>query len=91
MVVLGTVGQIAGVAVICALALTWFAVATADDGTQRLTVARALLVPVWVVGVFAQALVRVVVAVNDALRAADADAATADGTDDGKAAGDASG
>ncbi|HSJ46809.1 MAG TPA: hypothetical protein VK923_19210 [Euzebyales bacterium] len=90
MVVVGTVGQIAGVAVICALALTWFAVATAGDGTQRLTVASALLVPVWVVGVFARALVRIVAAVNDALRAADADAAAADGTDGGEAAGGAS-
>ena len=93
MVVLGTVGQIAGVAVICALALTWFAVATADDGTQRLTVARTLLLPIWVVGVFAQAVVRVVVAVNDALRAADADSATVDGADadDAEAVDDARG
>jgi serine/threonine protein kinase len=92
MVVLGTVGQLAGVAVICALALTWFVVATADDGTQRLTVARALLLPIWIVGVFAQAVVHVVVAVNDALRAADADAAAADGADaDAAAADDAGG
>lgn len=92
MVVLGTVGQIAGVAVVCALALTWFAVATADDGTQRLTVARTVLVPIWIVGMFAQAVVRVVVAVNDALRAADADAAVAqDGAaGQGEAADDAS-
>jgi len=93
MVVVGTVGQISGVALVCALALTWFAVATADDGTQRLTVARAVLIPIWVVGVFAQAVVRVVVAVNDALRAADADAAVAAGgaAGDAEAADDASG
>jgi hypothetical protein len=93
MVVLGTVGQIAGVAVVCALALTWFAVATADDGSQRLTVARTVLIPIWIVGMFAQAVVRLVVAVNDALRAADADAAVAkDGASGrGEAADDASG
>jgi hypothetical protein len=93
MVVLGTVGQIAGVAVVCALALTWFAVATADDGSQRLTVARTVLIPIWIVGMFAQAVVRLVVAVNEALRAADADAAVAkDGASGrGEAADDASG
>lgn len=90
MVVLGTVGQMAGVAVICALALTWFAVATADDGTHRVTVVRALLAPIWVLGIVAQAVARIVVAVNDALQAADA--ATADGPDaDVAAAEDASG
>jgi hypothetical protein len=93
MVVLGTVGQIAGVAVVCALALTWFAVATADDGSQRLTAARTVLIPIWIAGMFAQAVVRLVVAVNDALRAADADAAAArdGGAGRGEAADDASG
>lgn len=86
---LGTMGQIAAVAVVCALALTWFAVATADDGTHRVTVARVLLVPIWIVGVFAQAVVRVAVAVNDALQAADA--ATSDDDTAGAAADDASG
>jgi len=56
-------------------------------------VARALLLPIWVFGVFAQAVVRVVVAVNDALRAADADSATVDGADadDAEAVDDARG
>lgn len=71
MVVYGTVGQIAGVCLICALALVWAVVATADGGARRLSVARVALAPVWIVGLLAQALVRVVVAVNDALRAAE--------------------
>ncbi len=63
----GTVAQISGVGVLCALALVWFALVTIDDGQGRATV-RIVLVPVWVVGIFAQAVARVALAINDALR-----------------------
>jgi hypothetical protein len=75
MVVLGTGGQLSGVATICALALTWIAVATATDGEGRVTAARAALAPFWVVGMAAQAIARVLQAINDALRAHEAAAA----------------
>jgi hypothetical protein len=89
MVVLGTGGQLSGVATICALALTWGAVTTATDGGARITVARAVLAPFWVAGMVAQAIVRVAQAINDALRAHEAassqpiDAATGERAPDG--------
>ncbi|HEX6254795.1 MAG TPA: hypothetical protein VFZ70_03195 [Euzebyales bacterium] len=75
MVVLGTGGQLSGVAMICALALTWGAVTTATDGGDRVTAVRAVLAPFWVVGMVAQAIARVVQAISDALRAHEAAAA----------------
>jgi serine/threonine protein kinase len=69
MVVLGTGGQLSGVATICGLAVTWGAVTTAVDGGGQVTPARAVLSPFWVVGTVAQAIARVVRAISDALAA----------------------
>jgi hypothetical protein len=73
MVVLGTVGQIAGVAVICALALVWIAVMTAGRVDSGLSPIRVMLFPAWVGGVFAQALARVAAALADVLETRTAD------------------
>jgi hypothetical protein len=71
MVVLGTVGQIAGVAVVCALALVWMAVTTAGHVDSGLSPIRVMLFPAWVGGVFAQAFARVAGALIAALDAHD--------------------
>jgi serine/threonine protein kinase len=67
LVVLGTVTQIAGVMVICGLALVWTAVVTAGRAESGLSLVRIALFPAWVAGMFALALTRVVLAVADAL------------------------
>jgi hypothetical protein len=67
MVVLGTVAQIAGVAVVCGLALVWMAIFTAGRADSGLSPARIILFPAWVAGMFTLALTRVVLAVVDAL------------------------
>ena len=78
----GTLGQIAGVAGICALALVWMTTTTAGHVDSGLSPVRVMLFPVWMVGVFAQAFARVSAAVIAALSAAaehagdDAEAAT---------------
>ena len=71
MVVLGTAGQVAGVTLVCALALTWFTVTTADDGGRQVTPARVVLAPLWVAGMVVHAVARVAVAINDALQASE--------------------
>lgn len=73
LVVLGTVGQIAGVAVVCALALAWITVMTAGHVDSALSPIRIMLFPAWVAGVFAQALARVMAALADALETHTAD------------------
>lgn len=79
MVVYGTVGQIAGVAMVCALAVIWFAIVTFDD-RAGLSTARLVVLPIWVVGAFVLAVGRIAVAVHDAVTAPDhsADADDAD-------------
>ncbi len=72
----GTIGQIMGVGLICALALVWFALVTSDDG-RRWPPARIVLLPVWAIGIFAQVVARIALAVNDALQ--DAERRTAAG------------
>jgi hypothetical protein len=67
MVVLGTVAQIAGVAVVCGLALVWMAIITAGRADSKVSVARIILFPSWIAGMFTLALTRVVLAVVDAL------------------------
>jgi serine/threonine protein kinase len=67
MVVLGTLGQIAGVALVCALALVWVTVMTAGRVESSLSPIRVMVFPVWVAGTFAQALARVSAALADAL------------------------
>jgi hypothetical protein len=71
MVVWGTVGQIAGVAVVLALALVWMAVTTAGHADSGLAPIRVMLVPAWVGGVFVQAFARVAGAVISVLDARD--------------------
>lgn len=68
MVVYGTVGQIAGVLTVCAVAATWYALATADPDARAAAPARIVVLPLWVAGAFADAVARVAVALNDALR-----------------------
>jgi hypothetical protein len=87
MVGLGTVGQIAGVAVVCALALVWMAVTTAGHADSGLAPIRVMLFPAWVGGVFVQAFARVAGAVIAALdahddRSSDADQRDARGTEE---------
>lgn len=88
MVVLGTAGQVAGVATICALGVTWFAVMTADDDSQRVTPARVVLGPLWAAGMTVQAAVRIAVAINDALQPSEQHGGTATSTADGEEAPD---
>ncbi|HSK98534.1 MAG TPA: hypothetical protein VK891_18045 [Euzebyales bacterium] len=71
MVVWGTVGQIAGVAVVCALALVWMAMTTAGHIDSGLSPIRVMLFPAWVGGVFALAFARVAGALIAALDAHD--------------------
>ncbi|CAN5919115.1 hypothetical protein BH23ACT10_BH23ACT10_02700 [soil metagenome] len=68
MLAYGTVGQIAGVAMVCAVAVTWFAVVTFDD-RRVLSAPKVVVAPVWIVGVFALAVGRVLAAIYDALAA----------------------
>ena len=84
MVVWGTVGQIAGVAVVCALALAWTTVVTAGHVDSSLSPVRIMLFPAWVAGVFAQALARVAGALVDALEANTADTDENESTRDDK-------
>lgn len=64
----GTIGQIAGVAAIVALALTWVTVLTAGRRTA-VSPMHVILGPVWIMGAFAQALARVTAAMVAALSA----------------------
>jgi len=66
----GTLGQIAGVAGIGALALVWMATTTAGHVDSGLSPVRVMLFPAWMAGVFAQALARVSAAIVNALSAA---------------------
>jgi hypothetical protein len=84
MVVWGTVGQIAGVAVVCALALAWTTVVTAGHVDSSLSPVRIMLFPAWVAGVFTQALARVAGALVDALEANTADTDENESTRDDK-------
>lgn len=67
MVVWGTVGQIAGVAAVCALTLVWMTMTTAGHVDSALSPIRVMLFPAWLAGVFALALARVTAALADAL------------------------
>lgn len=69
MVVFGTVGQIAGVGVILAMAIVWVTIATSGRAESSLSPIRVLLFLPWVVGMFAAALTRVVFAIIDAVSA----------------------
>jgi hypothetical protein len=68
LVVYGTIGQIAGVLTVCAVAATWYALATADPMAPATSPARIAVLPLWVAGTFAAAVTRVAVALDDALR-----------------------
>jgi hypothetical protein len=72
----GTLGQIAGVAGIGALALVWMATTTAGHVDSALSPVRVMLFPAWMAGVFAQAFARVSAAIVHAL------SAPSDATDD---------
>lgn len=67
MIVLGTLGQLIGVGLTVAMAIVVAAVVTAGLEGSRLSLARVLLAPAWIVGVFAAAAVRVLAALAEAL------------------------
>jgi hypothetical protein len=68
MVAYGTVGQITGVMTVCAVTAAWYALATADPHAGVMSPSRIVVLPLWIAGAFAQAVTRVAVALNDALR-----------------------